>query len=154
MAYDAGRGRVVLFGGDANVGTDCAGPGTRHCEDTWEWDGVRWRSVSTIGQSPRDEVRMAYHAGRARVLSYGGRGDDHLGRSTVWADTWEWTGNTWVMIPANGPPARQGALVEDHNRGRVLLFGGSLISGRTATSTSCSDVPNELSCNEVWAYDP
>ncbi len=97
---------------------------------------------------------MAYHAGRARVLSYGGRGDDHLGRSTVWADTWEWTGNTWVMIPANGPPARQGALVEDPNRGRVLLFGGSLISGRTATSTSCSDVPNELSCNEVWAYDP
>lgn len=33
MAWDAGRRRVVLFGGDTNEGV---------LADTWEWDGRRW----------------------------------------------------------------------------------------------------------------
>jgi hypothetical protein len=38
MAWDAGRGRVVLFGGGAEPGADL-----------WEWDGERWQR---IGASP------------------------------------------------------------------------------------------------------
>ena len=38
LAYDAGRSRVVLFGG---------GTGAAALSDTWEWDGVNWRQVGS-----------------------------------------------------------------------------------------------------------
>jgi hypothetical protein len=36
MAYDAARGRTVLFGGNGDG---------RVLDDTWEWDGARWHRV-------------------------------------------------------------------------------------------------------------
>ena len=41
MAYDAGRRRVVLYGGGSFDGRTV----TRH-EDLWEWDGARWTGRS------------------------------------------------------------------------------------------------------------
>lgn len=41
MAYDAGRRRVVLYGGGSFDGRTV----TRH-EDLWEWDGARWAGRS------------------------------------------------------------------------------------------------------------
>jgi hypothetical protein len=40
MAYDAGRQRVVLFGGEDDTGL---------LGDTWEWDGLAWRRIGTTG---------------------------------------------------------------------------------------------------------
>jgi hypothetical protein len=39
-AYDAGRKRVVLFGG---FGVGHSGDYTEELGDTWEWDGQSWR---------------------------------------------------------------------------------------------------------------
>jgi hypothetical protein len=36
MAYDAARGRLVLYGGD---------DGRRLFDDTWEWDGKQWMKI-------------------------------------------------------------------------------------------------------------
>jgi hypothetical protein len=38
LAFDAARGRVVLFGG---------GDGTGRLADTWEWDGTQWSRTGT-----------------------------------------------------------------------------------------------------------
>src|SRR5262249_36467960 len=40
VAYDAWRGRTILFGGDSNGGAS-------FLQDTWEYDGVNWRQLPT-----------------------------------------------------------------------------------------------------------
>ena len=72
MAYDAPRGRMVLFGGGADVGL---------LADTWEFDGQDWLpQILSVEPSPRDYVALAYDAARARIVLRGGR----------IADTWEY----------------------------------------------------------------
>ena len=70
MAYDAGRNRVVLFGGATVAPTTALG-------DTWEWDGAAW-SQATPAHAPaaRHAHRMAYDAARGRSVLFGG---DRLG---------------------------------------------------------------------------
>ena len=51
MVYDAGRQKVVLFGGQnfpALYG------------DTWEWDGTQWSKVTEDGPGPRAHTAAAY----------------------------------------------------------------------------------------------
>src|SRR5215467_7905371 len=45
LAYDASRGRLVMFGGRRT------GPNRENTfySDTWEWDGRRWARVDTAG---------------------------------------------------------------------------------------------------------
>jgi hypothetical protein len=60
---------------------------------------------------------MAYDAGRARAVLFGGAA----------GGTWEWDGSRWAeATPAAGNPAArtEHALAYDAARGRVLLFGG------------------------------
>src|SRR5262245_54514259 len=76
MAYDAARGRVVLFGGSFANGTYSA--------DTWEYDGQAWRlRVTTNRPSGRGGHAMSYDAARGRVVLFGGSA------STTLRDTWE-----------------------------------------------------------------
>jgi hypothetical protein len=124
MAYDAARGRVVLFGG-------WAGPFT-HRQDVWEWDGASgtWTDRTPAGVKPSARIysAMAYDAARGRVVLFGG----HDGSRRD--DTWEWNGNTgtWTELTPDGsrPSARNlHAMAYDAARGRVVLFGGSESSG-------------------------
>ncbi len=41
LAFDSRRGRLVLYGGLVHD----SGGRTRRMDDTWEWDGVRWRRI-------------------------------------------------------------------------------------------------------------
>ena len=43
MAFDAGRGKVVLFGGNSPGGT---------LGDTWEWDGAAWTQANPLASPP------------------------------------------------------------------------------------------------------
>src|SRR5690242_3040459 len=55
MAYDAGRGVTVLFGGgDSNTNNS----------ETWEWNGGAWTRRYRGGPSPRFGHAMAYDAAR------------------------------------------------------------------------------------------
>ena len=111
MAYDATRGRVVLFGGlDGNFRND-----------TWEWDGSTWSELSPPGSpSPRYGHAMAYNSVRGRVILFGGND----GRDCD--DTWEWDGSTWSELsPPGSPSPRSGhAMAYNSARGRIVLFGG------------------------------
>jgi hypothetical protein len=117
MAFDAGRGVAVLFGGS---------DGPLLYSDTWEWNGVAgtWTLRTPSGSVPpaRTGAAIAYDSVRGRVVLFGGRAGAPLG------DTWEWDGGagTWTLRqPAVTPAPRSGAaMAYDVGRQRVVLFGG------------------------------
>ena len=128
MAYDKGRGVIVMFGG-----WNGSAPGTMY-DSTWEYNGVDW-TLRTTANAPVARYRAAcvYDDARGRVLVYGG-----FGNATALTDTWEYDGNDWTQIAATGP-ARSTESYIAHNAfaGDTVLFGGS---GPTGVS------------NETWSF--
>lgn len=116
LAYDERRARTVLFGGAAH---DRVAK-----NDTWEWDGKRWRRVSAEGPSPRNWAALVYDAARGRVILFGGREGE--GRSgTPRGETWEWDGKRWQLLDRDGPsPRDHHAMIYDRARKKIVLFGG------------------------------
>jgi hypothetical protein len=131
MAYDARRGRVVLYGGAAS--------GIAGGRETWEWDGSEWTRITPAGPDPgtRAGHSMAYDAARGRIVLFGGQGASPLDRTT-----WEWDGRAWSLVAVSTPPPgryRHG-MAFDASRGRVVLFGGR------------TDVYNSA-FSDVWEFD-
>jgi hypothetical protein len=126
MAYDAGRGVVVLFGG-----LDGGRKTGQLLGDTWEFDGSAWTRVATSGPSARLGAAMVHDARRGVVLLFGGSD------GTFRDDTWEWDGARWQQVGSGGPRARsRHALAYDCARGRIVLFGVLPVRG-----------------NETWEWD-
>ncbi|MBI5543754.1 MAG: hypothetical protein HY901_07710, partial [Deltaproteobacteria bacterium] len=119
MAYDAARGRVVLFGGEYKGSV---------LQDLWEWDGASWALRTLEGPAPSARARhaLAYDRERERVLLFGGEVPDGSWDKTFLDDLWEWDGARWHLLGAGGgPPARsEHGMVFDPERKRLLLFGG------------------------------
>ncbi len=118
MAYDSARGRVVLFGAGYFAGS------WHYLGDTWEWDGNTWvQRTPAKSPSARMSASMVYDSARGRAVLFGGRGRSG---DQLFADTWEWDGNTWVQrTPATSPPEHESfAMAYDSGRGLVVLFGG------------------------------
>lgn len=118
MAYDAGRERVVLFGGLGASGL---------LGDTWTWDGQTWRQQSsTLSPSARYGATMVYDAARGNVVLFGGKAQITAGNQGDVNDTWVWNGSAWSPVAAAGPPPRHFAAMAYHAviEGTVL-FGGS-----------------------------
>ena len=113
MAYDAARGRTVLFGGSALAGGAFG--------DTWEWDGDEWTQVGDTGPDARFGHDVAFDAGRGRVVLYGGRAGD----GSLRGDTWEWDGSAWTQLEDTGPDARTDLrLAYAVSAAKTVLFGG------------------------------
>lgn len=129
QVYDAGRGVVVVFGGQDASGV------LRN--DTWEWDGVSWvqRFPATVPPA-RYGGAMVYDSLRQRCVLVAG-----YGTAGALQDTWAWNGLDWVQLAATGPgPRGLLGLAYDQGRDRVLLFGGDLAGGQ-----------NNL--NDTWEWD-
>ncbi|MEM7205429.1 MAG: hypothetical protein AAF628_34555 [Planctomycetota bacterium] len=117
MAYDAKRGRTILFGGnDPLVGV---------LDDTWEWDGTTWTErFPALRPEPRQHHAMAYDAARERVVLFGGKSRVPGFASSTTATTWEWDGSDWEFRAATGPPpSESSALAYDEARQCVVLVG-------------------------------
>ena len=116
LAFDAARGRTVLFGGSTVAPASVLG-------DTWEWNGTSWLHVSpTAAPDARSGHTLSFDPVRARTILFGGSDAASVLRS----DTWEWDGQTWAQNTANGPAARAWADVTyDPTRRRSVLFGGA-----------------------------
>ena len=115
MAFDANRGRTVLFGGyDVAQGM---------VNDTWEFDGAVWHLVSSATKPPaRRDYGLAYDSDRKVVVLFGGQD-----QSSVLGDTWEWDGVNWVQrTPASTSPSPRFVekMVYDSHRRRVMIYGG------------------------------
>jgi len=65
MAYDAARTITLLFGGRDDA--------DRSLGDTWGWDGVRWRKLSSAGPGPRSWHTVTYDKEKKAVVLFGGR---------------------------------------------------------------------------------
>lgn len=115
MAFDSGRGRVVLFGGHNR-----ANEGGNRFGDTWEWDGESWVEMKVTGPSPRNGAALVYDGTRRRVVLFGGST-----QKDVSGETWEWDGTQWVE---NGGALTQGrfncVMAYDDARRKAIRFGG------------------------------
>jgi hypothetical protein len=117
MAWDANRGRVVVFGGMDSLTGAVNG-------ETWELDPVTlvWTQVMTATvPPPRRDAGLAYDTRRRVCVLHGGADTNLLPLN----DTWEYDGTDWTPVTAAPPPARSGAgLVYDAARGVLVSFGG------------------------------
>jgi hypothetical protein len=115
MAYDAARGRIVVFA------VDPVSPMGGH---TWEWDGALWRERTPMTVPPAHIGHaMAFDAAHERVVMFGG---DSSGVNS----TWEWDGSDWIeRRPIISPPAllSDPAMTYDAARQKVVLFGGETL---------------------------
>ena len=102
LAFDAARGRLVLFGGSEPL----AAGGFGEPAETWEWDGAGWRVAVPAERGPggRRGHAMTYDAAAARVVLYGGvrerRGSTPSEEELC--DTWHYAGGRWARA-AEGP---------------------------------------------------
>lgn len=144
MAYDPVRKKVVLFGG-AERGY------TQHVDDTWEWDGASWTSITPAAgsdvPSPRAHHAMIFDPVRGKVVLFGGGGSSQ--GTPVWSnELFTFDGIRWVKeTPAGTPPEpRTGAAMAfDETLGRIVIFGGT---GEPATSSG-----NYPQFGDTWAWD-
>ena len=150
MAYDAARGRVILFGGRRYADAESWGSGDEWY-DTWEWDGRGWEQLcgpgtTCEGPEPRMGSAMAYDAARGRVVLFGGFLADG---SKITDEIWEWEGRTrtWALVCGGdtgcaGPSGLAWtAMAYDARRGQVVVQGGMTEYG----------LPPKLS-DETWAW--
>jgi len=87
--------------------------------------------------SPREKMAMAYDSESDRIILFGGNAGP-----TIFNETWEYDFNTdtWTQLspPTSPPGICAAAMVCDSKRDRMILFGGSSVSGIL---------------NDTWAYD-
>jgi hypothetical protein len=109
---------LLLFGGNGMFG---AGP--MHFDDTWAFDGTSWTQLFPSQQpSPREGPAMAFDAGSATTVLYGGRAFVGLVLAAL-DDAWAWDGSDWNVLPPPAGPAL-GAPVLLRDGGRLVLVGG------------------------------
>lgn len=114
MAYDAARGRLVLFGGN--------GDEVRFFSDTWEWDGEVWSTRPSGPVEGRSSFAMLFEPSSSRTLLFGGVNAESLSENKTWA----WDGETWTVLADQGPSARYSpAIAYDEARKGIVLFSGS-----------------------------
>jgi cysteine-rich repeat protein len=117
VAYDPGRGRVVLFGGRDAV------QGARN--DLWEWNGSAWTEVLTTNRpQPRLGASLAWDPARRRLVLFGGRTSSAFDLD----DTWELDGSTWTQLPLGLHPFAQ------HHHAMAFTPNGMVIAGDTFTT--------------------
>lgn len=124
IAYDASRGKTVVFGGLPPY------------LETWEWDGMSWTPVFTptvVGTGDRNLAAMAYDPVHQRVLLFGGY--DMLGYNN---DVWAYDGADWTILGTIGvapTPRVNATFVFDAARNVLVLHGGDDVTGVVTDDT-------------------
>jgi hypothetical protein len=121
MAYDAARGKVVLFGGTDQNGLPL--------NDTWTWDGATWTKQTPVPSPPTAVgASLAYDSATSTVVlfevPFGQKGNPPA------SQTWTWNGSTWSQPTVTTPPPFRyyPGMTYDQARGVVVLFGGQQVS--------------------------
>jgi Kelch motif len=114
VAWDAGRGALVRYGGIPLAAQECS-------HETWEWDGTAWRQVDAEGPPACDHLRLAFDEARDQTILVGGGDEDQQ----LIPGTWAWNGATWSRLTRDGPPPRAHfGLVYDAGHEQAFLYGG------------------------------
>jgi hypothetical protein len=131
VAYDASRGRVVLYGlvpraVGSSVRTNCYVVATQCYPQTWIWTGTSWLAMNPRhSPPPRVYTSLAFDPTTGKVLLFGG--NILQAQHGFFGDTWAWDGSDWTQLsPSQSPPPRaSAALVSYAARSRLLLIGGN-----------------------------
>ncbi|MCR9245853.1 MAG: hypothetical protein NXI31_12545 [bacterium] len=105
MAFDASRGRVVLFGGRSITFSNT------WLNDTHEWDGTSWARLTPTVQPPAAQYpQLFYDPERGQCVLHESNG------------FWRFDGNDWLNlgIPALIAPSHQAEVGFDRSRDRWL----------------------------------
>jgi hypothetical protein len=126
VAYDTDRSVLIVHGGLQGQGSPL--------DETWEWDGQRWRRYPgggpAEGPGGREGARLAYDAARRLAVLVGG-----VSAAGATDESWGWDGTTWRRLSGTGPGTRFPGLLEyDPEHRTVVLYGGHGIDGPTALS--------------------
>ena len=124
MAWDAARGKLVVFGGMGENGVW----GNR-IQDTWEWDSVNgWVEQFPVTVPDRRWLTNGVYVPGTGVVFHGGNSVDAGGNIYVDNQTWAFDGTDWSVL-ATGPTAderhahlpdrrQRPHLLRRHRRGR------------------------------------
>jgi galactose oxidase-like protein len=95
IAYDAGRGVVVLHGGSNG-----------DLSDTWTWDGTDWTEIHPAAHPAplrNGTISMDYDAALDRLVLFGvGQPVDGYSFQT---ETWTWNGRDWKELSPSRSPS-------------------------------------------------
>ncbi len=115
MAFDEGRGKAVIFGGQYEGGGWDG--------ETWQWDGTSWSRFMGFSPQERASHGMAYDVAAQRVMIFGGR---VVGPIYDLNDTQLFNGFSWSQVMTGIPEQRNSAsMTYDRSRNRMVLFGGA-----------------------------
>jgi hypothetical protein len=127
MAFDASRGRVVLYGQYGNWYVGPIGSANSSNGNTWEWDGSGWTLAPEGGGSFSSDdptsLPMGYDTRRGHVVRF----DMEGGRYRKTFIVREWNGTAWSTVSAGAGPSVDIASATqyygsyDPNRGRFVL---------------------------------
>lgn len=131
MAFDAARGKTVLFGGYER-------------DDTWLWDGTGWTGVPRTRPAAPTSPKTAYHAASATVLHLG-VADTECAPNVPCPSTWTWDGRSWKEEhPAISPTFRNSPGMAYHaGTTSVVLFGGGELQPDF----------NPITLNDTWLWN-
>jgi hypothetical protein len=145
-AWDAARGRMLIFAGDQGTPVQCMSQ-TEFVGDVWAFhtDCDNFEQLQgAAGMSPRGRYALAVDELRERVLIHGGRyRAGTSGTYTLYDDLWayELATDTWTMLPAGATPrANHTAVVVDDT---LLVYGGN----------ESTDGLAFLPLGDTWAFD-
>lgn len=116
MAFHAGSGRTVMFGG---LGTSGG------LSDTWLWNGIHWNQASPPLSPPgRRNAAMAGAQALGGVFLFGG--ETFAPNAGSLDDFWRFDGSNWTHLTQySGPTARRlHTLAYDSRRASLVMFGG------------------------------
>lgn len=134
LAYDAARGRVVMFGGRREQNGQTA----ELLSDVWEWDGKAWHEFENTGLPGLIHGVAGFDSQRRHVFVYGGIDGAGLSRKLR-----EWDGTRWVVRDNAGP--------EDYFAGGGMVDStGELILMTIPQKASSSTVLPPATCTWKW----
>lgn len=124
-AYDYDAEGMLIFGGEKHYKNKI--PSSLKVDHTlWAWNQTGWKPFNIQGPGVRNDAKMVYHEKNKKTYLIGGRIYDTLGKPNVLDEFWEWSGNSWKLIPAASTPGKflHTNVVYDADRNQIVLFGG------------------------------
>ncbi len=150
LAFDAERGKVVLFGG---VGADGA-----PLADLWDWDGTAWKQ-RILGAAPfaRSGASGGWIPQRGLAVIFGGvRGD---GERAYLQDTWIWKNGEWTTpstTRTDDAPSQlytNSELTPPPRAGHAFAVGGGAVSGQPNIGLLFGGEGDTGLLADTWTWD-
>jgi len=150
MAFDAGHGVVVMFGGMSDPASGLGDLG-----DTWTWDGGSWMPQHpATTPSPRTDAVMGYDAARNQVVLFGGTVKNPPGWGTHESqETWTWDGSSWHLVTtAHRPDGLVTGMAYDGEHNQLMLVAErasmqTISDSASASGGGCTNSGDSQECS-------